>query len=107
MNETLEKIKNGTIRIEQGNLTGLGMNGNESIDIEELDELIDSCGNSGCIGALSKTITAIANILSFTNAKEDGEIKNFVNEWVISELPDYYEISMLKRLIDVFNTYRP
>lgn len=107
MNETLEKIKNGTIRIEQGKLTGMGMNGNESIDIEELNELIDSCGNSGCIGALSKTITAVANVLSITNAQKEGEIKEFVSEWIVTELPDYREVYTLKRLIDVFNTYRP
>lgn len=104
---TLEKIQNGKIRIEQGKLAGLGMKGNESINIEELNELIEGSGNSGCIGALSKTITAVANILSINNEQEEGEIKNFVNDWVISELPDYEEIYILKRLLDVFNTYRP
>ncbi|OFX56659.1 MAG: hypothetical protein A2066_14955 [Bacteroidetes bacterium GWB2_41_8] len=40
-NETLEKIKNGTIRIENGRLVGLGTNGSDSIDLSALDELME------------------------------------------------------------------
>ncbi|MFY9154101.1 MAG: hypothetical protein WAO52_18925 [Prolixibacteraceae bacterium] len=39
-NETLEKIKAGTICIENGKLIGLGFYGKESIDLIALDDLM-------------------------------------------------------------------
>ncbi len=39
---TTEKIKNGTIRIENGRLIGLGINGYQSIDLNALDELMEA-----------------------------------------------------------------
>ena len=105
MIERFEKIKNGTIRIENGQLRGLGMNDKESIDIELLDDLVKSDGNYGCIDTLSKTIAAVAKILSITMEK-DGEIREFLDEWIVPELPDHGEVYLLKKLIDVFNTYR-
>jgi len=50
-NETQEKIKNGTIRIEKGRLVGLGINGQESLDLTALDKLMEAISP----GELSET----------------------------------------------------
>ena len=40
--ETTEKIKNGTIRIENGRLVGLGFSDKQSIDLNALDKLMEA-----------------------------------------------------------------
>lgn len=104
MSETLEKIKNGTIRIERGKLIGLGNRNNESIDIEELNALIEFGNNSNCIDVLCKTITAVADILSSSREIEETEIKDYVEEWIIPALPDYRDVFTLRQMIAIFNT---
>lgn len=101
---TSEKIKAGKIRIERVELKGLGMTENEAIDLEKLDDIITFCGKSGCIDVLIKTIAAVADIHSGNHELKDGEIKEYVTESVINALPDFREVFILRKLIDVFNT---
>jgi hypothetical protein len=71
--ETTEKIKNEIIRIEKGRLIGLGMNDNQSIDIDALNKLFEWMGKEGVICSISDAISAIAQVLADCSFAEDNE----------------------------------
>lgn len=83
MNETQEKIKNGTIRIEKGRLIGLGVCESESIDLTALDELMDCIGRDGVVTAVSEAISTFADVHTeccFADEHKSKEPSEFVNE---------------------------
>jgi hypothetical protein len=71
--ETIDKIKNGTIRIEKGRLVGLGMNDNQHIDIDALNGLLEYMGREGIVCTISDAISAIAQVLADCSFAEDND----------------------------------
>jgi hypothetical protein len=104
MENTLEKIKTGKIRIENGKIIGLGLQGNNSVDIEKLNELISISDNIDCINTLCRTIACVATIHSGNATEKNEEIKTFVNENIIPVLPDASDVYLLHHMIPIFNT---
>jgi len=108
MKETLAKIQNGQISIQDGKLIGLGMKGGDAIDIEELNNVITYCGTSGCIDALFETISSAAEILLECNAEDiSTETKEFVEKSIVPYIPDHGNIFIIKIMMKIFNPYRP
>jgi len=70
MKDTLEKIENGTIRIENGRLIGLGVNDRESICIHHLEELLDHMSTSECEDILNDLVQ-LMGCLAFYLLKND------------------------------------
>lgn len=61
-NETLEKIKNGTIRIENGRLIGLGLSNSESLDLNALDDLMGNITPSELSEVFSDTVHRLGSL---------------------------------------------
>jgi len=83
MIETHNKIKNGTLRIENGRVIGLGLGGSESIDLSALDDLMDGLGRSGVASVTCSAISAIADIHSECCSADgcaSNELAEFVND---------------------------
>lgn len=59
--QTTEKIENGTIRIENGRLVGLGLNGLQSIDLNALDELMEAVEPGEITESFADTIQRIGS----------------------------------------------
>ena len=79
--ETANKIKVGTIRIENGQLIGLGICEKESINIEALNKLFDWMGKCGVVESISDAISAIAKLqaeASFYDESDNDELKKFI-----------------------------
>lgn len=60
--QTTEKIENGTIRIENGRLVGLGLNGLQSIDLNALDELMKELEPKDISESFNDTIQRIGSL---------------------------------------------
>ncbi len=84
--ETKEKIKNGTIRIENGRLVGLGFNDKQSIDLTALDKLMESITP----GELSEVFSDIVQSLGALGLYlyKAGESIPDPSEAIISNVPD-------------------
>ena len=96
--ETLNKIKAGTIRIENGYLIGLGVAGSESIDVNYLHRLFDTMGKFG----VAESIVEVLSVISTLHAEcchaddehaDNKELLKFVNDNIRANLRD----------IDAFN----
>jgi hypothetical protein len=98
MKTILEKIEAGKIRIEGGKLIGLGDKGNESIDIEALNELMNFPGKSQVSDALTSAIQSISNIQASAFEMDEGPELQFLNNVIIPVLPDPLEIHILSLL---------
>ena len=61
-NKTLEKIKVGTIRIENGRLFGLGTSSSESLDLSALDELMEIISPSELSEAFSDIVHRLGSL---------------------------------------------
>jgi len=60
--ETTEKIKAGTIRIENGRIIGLGMSGEDSINLSALNELMRQITPSELSEMLGDTVRRIGSL---------------------------------------------
>lgn len=99
-NEILKKINNGTIRIENGRLMGIG-NG-ESIDLVSLVDLIEFAGKHGIIDALTSAIYGASNIHASVQEMAGGPDLQFLNDRIIPFLPDNLEINTLSMIRETF-----
>lgn len=61
-NETLEKIKNGIIRIENGRLIGLGNCDKMSLDLNALDDLMGNISPSELSEVFSDTVHRLGSL---------------------------------------------
>lgn len=97
---TLEKINNGTIRIENGRLIGIGKG--ESIDLVSFVSLIEFTGKFGIVEALSSAIDGASNIHASAQEMDEGPDLQFLNDRIIPALPDHLEIHILSLIRDTF-----
>lgn len=99
--ETTEKIKNGTIRIENGKLIGLGHSENATLDIESLDALLKALDKGDIINSLSNTISGIgrsvAYLIRFNFDESESEMFDNV---VRNFMPGEEELYCLNELIN-------
>ena len=103
--ETIDRIKSGAIRIEDGRLIGMGVGSNESIDIEALHSLLTYMGKDGVVETISDTISSVALIqakASLCDESENDELKKFVNEELRPYLRDI-EVFCLNMILKTFN----
>lgn len=61
-NETLEKIKAGTIRIENGRIMGLGCTNKESISIDGLEKLIEVITPDDLVDILNEIVQRLGSL---------------------------------------------
>lgn len=101
MENILEKINNGAIRIENGRLIGIGKG--ESIDLVSLVSLIEFAGKFGIIEALSSAINGASNIHASAQEMDEGPELQFLNDRIIPSLPDSLEIHILSMIRETFN----
>lgn len=99
MENILEKINNGTIRIENGRLIGIGK---ENIDLASLVELIEFAGKFGIIEALTSAIDGVSNIHASAQEMDEGPDLQFLNNRIIPALPDSLEIHILSLIRETF-----
>lgn len=98
--KTLEKIKSGKIRIDNGRLIGIGK---ESIDLVSLVSLIEFAGKFGIVEALSSAINGTSNIHASAQEMDEGPDLQFLNDRIIPDLPDSIEIHILSLIRETFN----
>jgi hypothetical protein len=84
--EAIEKIKNGTIRIENGRLIGLGITGQESIDLKALEELMDATAPEDIAESFNDTIQGIGSLA--IHLYKAGESIPDPTGAIISSVPD-------------------
>lgn len=70
--KTTEKIKNGTIRIENGRLLGLGFNGHQSLDLNALDELMEAMTANEISESFADTIQRIGSLAIHLYKSQDS-----------------------------------
>lgn len=70
--QTTEKITNGTIRIENGRLVGLGFNGHQSINLNALDELMEAITPSEISESFADTVQRIGSLAIHLYKAEDS-----------------------------------
>jgi hypothetical protein len=97
---TLEKINNGTIRIENGRL--IGFDKGESIDLVSFVSLIEFAGKFGIVEALSSAINGASNIHASAQEMDEGPDLQFLNDRIIPDLPDSLEIHILSLIRETF-----
>lgn len=103
--ETINRIKSGAIRIEEGKLIGMGVGGNESINIEALHSLLTYMGKDGVVETISDAITSVAIIhdeASLCDESENEELKKFVNDKLRFYLGNI-EVYSLNMILKTFN----
>lgn len=100
MENILEKINNGTIRIENGRL--IGIDKDESIDLASLVYLIEFAGTFGIIEALTSAIDGVSNIHASAQEMDEGPDLQFLNDRIIPALPDSLEIHILSLIRETF-----
>lgn len=99
-NETLEKIKAGTIRIENCQLVGLGNDATNPIDIRVLDEFMSETEKEGAIEALVNTTSGICQVLAYfaTNSAKYPDVL----EEISPMLPTSGDIYRLNNILKLF-----
>lgn len=105
METTVGKIKNGTIKIENGKIIGLG-EFNESLSIEALDNLIGYMGNNGVIETLSNIMSGIAQVqgaLVELRHDDDKELRELFDGWISPAMPTRIDIHNLNMILKTFN----
>ena len=100
MKTTGEKIKDGTIRIENGKLVGLGT---QSIDIAALNELFEYCDKSDVVDSVSDIIYGICRVYSAFSRHHSGEIHEFFESEIVPALPQESELYYLNLLQKALN----
>lgn len=104
MENILEKINNGTIRIENGRLIGIGKG--ESIDLASLVALIEFAGKHGIVDALTSAIYGASNIHASVQEMDEGPELQFLNDRIIPLMPDSLEIHILSLIRETFKKIR-
>tara|TARA_R110002050_G_C8959767_1_gene514188 strand:+ start:5903 stop:6433 length:531 start_codon:yes stop_codon:yes gene_type:complete len=96
--ETEEKIKDGTIRIENGKLTGLGC-GKMSVNISALDELIDGCDPEDYAKSLSQVLQSLAKmgLILIPNLQECD--LSYAND-IVPSTDDLYRAELLSKMLN-------
>jgi len=103
MSNTKEKIENGTIRIENGRLVGIGFENKESIDLNFLDELMEFGGKKYLADALDRAAVGIGRVgLYFYNCNIDAS--KIIDDIMISMLPNEGELWALGEISQIFKS---
>lgn len=102
METTLEKITAGTIRIENGKLTGLGICNNDTIDVESFDQLLNDVNKADMVEVLSNTISGIGQVLAYF-ATNSAKYPDVLEEIISPMLPTSNEIYNLNLIRKVFS----
>jgi len=103
MTNTAQKIENGTIRIENGRLVGIGFENKESIDINFLDELMEYGGKKYLADALDRAAVGIGRVgLYLHNCKIDT--REVIDDITINMLPNQSEVWTLGEISQVFKS---
>ncbi|MGQ8336877.1 hypothetical protein ACUNWD_10025 [Sunxiuqinia sp. A32] len=93
-----EKISDGTIKIENGKLIGLG-HGNDSINIKALDDFLFNFSKNEVIRTLSHTITGIGRTISYLAIDHSELLDSHVNFM----LPEEHHLYKLNEILNLFN----
>lgn len=91
MKKTLEKIEKGIIRIENGELIGLGYGNHNHIRLEQLDVLMETLGKCGIIEIIASTMSAIGSVQNYLSLYDDSdnkELRDFISDKVRPSLID-------------------
>lgn len=90
-------------RIENDRLTGLGLSGNESINLESLNDLVSEMDIHFLSNSLGKILTDISKIGYYIH-KNDKHSADELVENINLLLPKYDEIHFLSGLVEVLNS---
>ncbi|HCY42236.1 MAG TPA: hypothetical protein DHV48_12915 [Prolixibacteraceae bacterium] len=98
MKDTASKIKDGIIRVENGQIVGLGYGGANPLDLSVLDTFMGETEKEGGSEALSNTIAGVCQVLAFLAANHPK-----VLEEVSPMLPSCEDIYRLNEVLKIFS----
>lgn len=94
---TMDKINDGTIRIENGRLIGLGIT--ESISVESIDNLMWLFGKATTVETLSTTIAGVGRAVSYLAMNHPDILDGHID----CMLPDESYLYNLNEILKFFN----